>query len=60
MIQFPIYRRVVKNVLPKHAQEIYLAVYTSAWEQYDKPAKDVRQFTGRTTPGSLVRSEREI
>lgn len=24
----------VRNVLPKHAQEIYLAAYNSAWEQY--------------------------
>lgn len=27
----------VKNVLPKHAQEIYLAAYNNAWEQYDQP-----------------------
>jgi cation transport regulator len=29
----------VKNNLPKHAQEIYLAAYNSAWDQYDKPKK---------------------
>lgn len=27
----------VRNVLPDHAQEIYLEAYNSAWEQYDKP-----------------------
>lgn len=27
----------VKNVLPDHAQEIYLEAYNSAWDQYDKP-----------------------
>lgn len=27
----------VKDNLPKHAQEIYLAAYNSAWEQYDEP-----------------------
>ncbi|OJX48179.1 MAG: cation transport regulator ChaB [Chloroflexi bacterium 44-23] len=27
----------VKNVLPKHAQEIYKEAYNSAWEEYDLP-----------------------
>lgn len=27
----------VRDNLPKHAQEIYLAAYNSAWEQYDQP-----------------------
>ena len=27
----------VTNVLPKHAQEIYLAAFNSAWDQYDDP-----------------------
>jgi cation transport regulator len=27
----------VRNVLPKHAQEIYLEVFNSAWDQYDQP-----------------------
>ena len=26
-----------KNVLPEHAQEIYLEAFNSAWEQYDEP-----------------------
>lgn len=28
----------VKNNLPHHAQEIYLAAYNSAWDEYAKPA----------------------
>lgn len=27
----------VRDSLPKHAQEIYMAAYNSAWEQYDQP-----------------------
>jgi cation transport regulator len=27
----------VSDNLPKHAQEIYLSAYNSAWEQYDQP-----------------------
>lgn len=27
----------VRDNLPKHAQEIYMAAYNSAWEQYDQP-----------------------
>jgi cation transport regulator len=27
----------VKDNLPKHAQEIYMEAYNSAWEQYDDP-----------------------
>jgi cation transport regulator len=27
----------VKNVLPKHAQDIYREAYNSAWDQYDTP-----------------------
>ena len=27
----------VKNVLPEHAQEIYLEAYNSAWDQYKEP-----------------------
>ena len=29
----------VRNVLPKHAQDIYLAAFNSAWEQYKDPSK---------------------
>ena len=27
----------VKNILPRHAQEIYLEAFNNAWEQYDQP-----------------------
>lgn len=27
----------VKNALPEHAEEIYLAAFNSAWDQYDQP-----------------------
>ncbi len=27
----------VKNVLPKHAQDIYKEAFNSAWDQYDEP-----------------------
>lgn len=27
----------VRDNLPEHAQEIYLAAFNSAWEQYDEP-----------------------
>ncbi|MFO7559335.1 MAG: ChaB family protein [Desulfobacterales bacterium] len=27
----------VRNVLPMHAQEIYLAAFNNAWEQYKDP-----------------------
>lgn len=27
----------VRDNLPKHAQEIYISAFNSAWEQYDKP-----------------------
>ena len=27
----------VRDNLPKHAQEIYMAAYNNAWEQYDQP-----------------------
>jgi cation transport regulator len=29
----------VTNVLPKHAQEIYLVAFNNAWEQYKDPQK---------------------
>lgn len=29
----------VKDNLPGHAQEIYLAAYNNAWDEYDSPEK---------------------
>jgi len=36
----------VKNVLPKHAQEIYQAAYNSAWDEY-KNAEDRKDNSSR-------------
>ncbi len=36
----------VRRVLPKHAQEIYLAAFNNAWEQYKHP-KDRRDNDSR-------------
>ncbi len=36
----------VKNVLPKHAQEIYMAAFNNAWEQYDQP-EELRENRSR-------------
>jgi cation transport regulator len=27
----------VRNVLPEHAQDIYMEAFNSAWDQYDEP-----------------------
>ncbi len=35
----------VKNVLPSHAQDIYLAAFNHAWDEYQSPQK-------RSTPES--------
>lgn len=29
----------VKDNLPRHAQEIYMKAYNSAWEEYEDPSK---------------------
>lgn len=36
----------VKNVLPHHGQEIYLAAFNSAWDEYKK-AKDRKDESSR-------------
>lgn len=36
----------VKHVLPTHAQDIYLAVFNHAWDEY-KEAKDRRENASR-------------
>ena len=35
----------VKDNLPKHAQEIYLAAYNNAWDNTSRP---------RTAPGTMI------
>ena len=36
----------VRDNLPKHAQEVYMAAYNSAWEEY-KNAEDRKEGTSR-------------
>ena len=43
----------VKNSLPEHAQEIYLAAFNSAWKQY-KDAADRYGDDGRETVAHKV------
>ncbi|KKO48455.1 hypothetical protein VT06_11230 [Arsukibacterium sp. MJ3] len=33
----------VKNILPKHAQEIHPAAFNNAWDKYQDPAKRARE-----------------
>ena len=48
----------VRNVLPKHAQEIYKEAYNSAWEQYDDPAER-REETAHRVAWSAVKEKYE-
>ena len=43
----------VKNVLPKHAQEIYLAAFNNAWDEYKDP-EDRRGDDSRETVAHKV------
>ena len=43
----------VRNVLPRHAQEIYQAAFNSAWEQYDEPGER-RQGSSREETAHAV------
>ncbi|MCF8068392.1 MAG: ChaB family protein [Desulfobacterales bacterium] len=43
----------VSGVLPKHAQEIYLAAFNNAWEEYKNP-KDRRDNDSRETVAHKV------
>ncbi len=49
----------VRNVLPKHAQEIYLAAFNSAWDQYDEPHErrgdDTREETSHKVAWAAVK-----
>ena len=53
----------VKNVLPSHAQEIYMAAYNSAWQQYDQPEErrgnSSREETAHRVAWSAVKNEYE-
>jgi len=49
----------LKNVLPEHAQEIYLEAYNSAWDHYDEPEErqgdSSREETARRVAWAAVK-----
>ena len=49
----------VRNVLPKHAQEIYKEAFNSAYDQYDQPSErrgdDDREETAHKVAWSAVK-----
>jgi cation transport regulator len=53
----------VKNVLPAHAQEIYMEAFNSAWQEYDKPAErrgdSSREETAHRVAWSAVKNKYE-
>jgi cation transport regulator len=53
----------VKDNLPKHAQEIYLAAYNSAWDQYADPDRrrgdDTREETAHKVAWAAVKEKYE-
>jgi cation transport regulator len=53
----------VKDNLPKHAQEIYMSAYNSAWDQYDEPEErrgdDTREETAHKVAWAAVKKKYE-
>jgi cation transport regulator len=53
----------VKSVLPKHAQEIYLAAFNNAWEEYsdpgDRQGENSREETAHKIAWSAVKNKYE-
>lgn len=51
----------VRNSLPRHAQEIYMRAFNSAWEQYADPEKrrgdDTREETAHKVAWAAVKQE---
>ncbi len=51
----------VRNNLPKHAKEIYLEAYNSAWEQYakaeDRRGDDTREETAHKVAWAAVKKK---
>ncbi|MBK9749599.1 MAG: ChaB family protein [Chloroflexi bacterium] len=49
----------VRDNVPEHAQEIYLAAFNSAWEQYDQPSErrgdDTREETAHRVAWAAVK-----
>jgi cation transport regulator len=53
----------VRDNVPKHAQEIYMKAFNSAWEQYDKPEERrgnaSREETAHKVAWAAVKKEYE-
>ena len=53
----------VKDNLPKHAQEIYISAFNSAWDQYDEPEErrgdDTREETAHKVAWAAVKKKYE-
>lgn len=54
----------VRDNLPQHAEEIYLAAFNSAWQQYDKPSErrdnsDTREEVAHKVAWAAVKNEYE-
>ena len=53
----------VKGVLPQHAQEIFLAAYNNAWDEYQQPGSrqggSSREETAMKVAWSAVKKEYE-
>ncbi len=53
----------VRDNLPAHAQEIYMAAYNSAWDQYDQPSErrgdDSREETSHKVAWAAVKKQYE-
>lgn len=53
----------VKDSLPKHAQEIYMSAFNSAWDQYEDPSErrgdESREATAHQVAWSAVKDEYE-
>jgi cation transport regulator len=44
----------VRDNLPEHAQEIYLAAFNNAWDQYDQPSERRGDSTREETAHSVA------
>lgn len=53
----------VRDNVPAHAQEIYMAAFNSAWDQYDKPSErrgdDTREETAHQVAWAAVKKKYE-
>ncbi len=53
----------VRNVLPAHAQEIYMEAFNSAWDQYDRPEErrddNSREETAHRVAWAAVKNKYE-